>query len=166
MIQRLADLTNYASQIGLERIFTAIGAALGAAWGFAFGEAVAPLLWWLIVFIVIDTITGWRAAAKAGKFQSRIFAAGVTRKLLIVCICGLAHGLDVIFEPMLGMAIFQSMTFCAYALGEFASILENLDKAGYGSSIPPILRRLIGAVNHRLEDAVDQIEGENHADKK
>ena len=52
------------------------------------------------------------------------------------------------------------MVLCMYGLGEFASILENLEKAGYGASIPPILRRLIGALNHRLEETVERVVGE------
>lgn len=52
------------------------------------------------------------------------------------------------------------MVICMYGLGEFASIIENLEKAGYGHSIPPILRRLIGALNNKLEDTVDKIEGD------
>ncbi len=55
------------------------------------------------------------------------------------------------------------MVICMYGLGEFASIIENLEKAGYGHSIPPILLRLIGALNNKLEDTVDKIEGDINA---
>ena len=106
------------------------------------------------------------AATKTGGFDSRILRDGVLRKVLIISVCGLSHGLDVLFEPVIGVSIFQTMVICMYGLGEFASILENLEKAGYGQSIPPILRRLIGALNHRLEDTVDKIEGDKNADTR
>ena len=32
--------------------------------------------------------------------------------------------------------------------------------------VTPILRRLIGALNHRLEDTVDKIEGDKNADTR
>lgn len=160
MIQRASDLASYLSSLGLDRSITAIGSLAGAVWGFAFAEAIWPLVWWLAIFICIDFVTGWYAAAKTGDFESSILRDGVPRKVLIIAVCGLSHGLDVLFEPVIGVSIFQSMVICMYGLSEFASILENLEKAGYGKSIPPILRRLIGALNHKLENTVDKIEGD------
>lgn len=160
MIQRLSDLATYMSSLGFDRSIASIGSMIGLAWGFAFSEAIAPLVWWLAIFVVIDFVTGWMAASSTGSFKSSIMRAGILRKFVIISVCGLSHGLDVLFEPVLGIRIFQSMIICMYGLGEFASILENLERAGYGSSIPPILRRLIGALNHKLEDTVEKIEGE------
>ncbi len=165
-MQRMADLASYFSSLGLDRSITAIGSLAGAVWGFAFAEAIWPLGWWLAIFVVIDFVTGWVAASKSGDFDSHILRDGVPRKVLIIAVCGLSHGLDVLFEPVIGVSIFQSMVICMYGLSEFASIIENLEKAGYGKSIPPILRRLIGALNHRLEDTVEKIEGEKNADSR
>lgn len=165
-MQRMADLASYFSSLGLDRSITAIGSLAGAVWGFAFAEAIWPLVWWLAIFVVIDFVTGWVAASKSGDFDSHILRDGVPRKVLIIAVCGLSHGLDVLFEPVIGVSIFQSMVICMYGLSEFVSIIENLEKAGYGKSIPPILRRLIGALNHRLEDTVEKIEGEKNADSR
>ena len=159
-MQRMADLVSYFSSLGLDRSITALGSIAGVVWGFAFSETIQPLVWWLAIFICIDFVTGWYAAAKIGGFESSVLREGVPRKVLIIAVCGLSHGLDVLFEPVIGVSIFQSMVICMYGLGEFASILENLEKAGYGKSIPPILRRLIGALNNKLEDTVDKIEGD------
>lgn len=160
MIQRLSDLATYFSNLGVERSAAAVGSLLGAFWSFAFAETIWPLVWWLAIFIIVDFITGWLAASRTGKFESKKLRAGVLGKVLTITVCGLSHGLDVLFEPVIGVSIFQSMVICMYGLGEFASILENLERAGYGQSIPPILRRLIGALNHKLEDTVDKIEGD------
>ena len=153
MIQRVSDIATYFSSLGLDRSITAIGSLAGAVWGFAFTEAIWPLVWWLAIFVAIDFITGWVAASKTGDFDSSILRDGVLRKVLIISVCGLSHGLDVLFEPVIGVSIFQTMVICMYGLGEFASI-------------PPILRRLIGALNHRLEDTVDKIEGDKNADTR
>lgn len=160
MIQRLSDLATYFSNLSVERSAAAVGSLLGAFWSFAFAETIWPLVWWLAIFIIVDFITGWLAASRTGKFESKKLRAGVLGKVLTITVCGLSHGLDVLFEPVIGVSIFQSMVICMYGLGEFASILENLERAGYGQSIPPILRRLIGALNHKLEDTVDKIEGD------
>ena len=165
-MQRMADLASYFSSLGLDRSITALGSLAGAVWGFAFAEAIWPLVWWLAIFVVIDFVTGWVAASKSGDFDSHILRDGVPRKVPIIAVCGLSHGLDVLFEPVIGVSIFQSMVICMYGLSEFASIIENLEKAGYGKSIPPILRRLIGALNHRLEDTVEKIEGDTNADTR
>ncbi len=166
MVQRFSDIATYFSSLGLERSITAIGSLAGALWSFAFTEAIWPLVWWLAIFIAIDFATGWLAASKTGQFQSRVLRDGVLRKVLIITVCGLSHGLDVLFEPVIGVSIFQSMVICMYGLGEFASILENLERAGYGQSIPPILRRLIGALKHRLENTVETIEGDKNANSR
>lgn len=159
MVQRFSDIASYFAGLGLDRSITALGSLAGAVWGFAFSETIQPLVWWLAVFVGIDFLTGWIAASKSGDFNSRLLRDGVPRKVLIIAVCGLSHGLDVLFEPVIGVSIFQSMVICMYGLSEFASIIENLEKAGYGKSIPPILRRLIGALNNKLEDTVDKIEG-------
>ena len=68
----------------------------------------------------------------------------------------LAHGLDVSFWYILhDMPIFQSVTLCAYACGEFGSIIENIERAGYGDALPPALRRIFLSLEARLERAVD-----------
>lgn len=160
------SLSTLFSQIGFERAAHWIGLTFGTFWGFAFGPEIAPLVWWLVVFVGLDFATGWLAAARNGTFMSSVMRAGIQRKITIFVICGLSHGLDVLFEPVIGISIFQAMILSMYGLGEFASILENLERSGYGKSIPPLLRRLIGAVHHRLEDTVEQIEGDKSNDKK
>ena len=109
MIQRVSDIATYFSSLGLDRSITAIGSLAGAVWGFAFTEAIWPLVWWLAIFVVIDFFTGWVAASKTGDFDSGVLRDGVLRKVLIIAVCGLSHGLDVLFEPVIGVSIFQTM---------------------------------------------------------
>ena len=156
MLQRIADFCATQSAASI----TICGSGLGVVWGLVFDDKIAPLVWWLIAFVVLDFFTGWAAAVKTNSFTSRRLGEEIFRKFLIFVICAAAHGIDVFFHPVIGVSIFQSMVLCMYGLGEFASILENLEKAGYGASIPPILRRLIGALNHRLEETVERVVGE------
>lgn len=73
------------------------------------------------------------------------------------------------------MPVFQSVTLCAYACGEFGSIIENVEKAGYGEALPPALRKIFLTLEKRLENTVDsKLDGiglnddpqDDHKDKK
>ena len=53
------------------------------------------------------------------------------------------------------MPLFQSVTLCAYACGEFGSIIENVERAGFGDALPPVLKKLFLSLEKRFENAVD-----------
>ena len=149
---------------GAERVMVAAGGVLGGALSFAFGD-VAPLMIWLVVFIVADFATGTWAAIHTGTWTSKRNFIGVAKKVLMVGFVALAHGLDVVFAPLIGIQIFQSVTICAYAAGEFGSVIENLERGGLGSVVPPVLRRLVKTLNERIE-AHAEIELERRGLKK
>lgn len=131
---------------GSERVLLAAGGALS----FAFGD-VGPLLIWLMIFVVSDFVTGLAGAWVHSSYSSKRFFIGMAKKLAIFGLVALAHGLDTIFEPMIQIQVFQSVTICAYAVGEFGSIIENLERAGLGDAVPPVLRRLVKTLDERVE---------------
>ena len=163
MIQRLADFAAVLPQ-GFERAMMIVGGSMGGIFTFLYGDA-GPLLIWLVVFVILDFLTGTLAAVLTGTWTSKRNMLGVLKKILAFCIVALAHGLDVAFSELLPFQIIESITICAYAAGEFGSIIENLDKMGL-RVVPPVVRKLIDALNAKLDKTIDQIEGENHADKK
>lgn len=135
---------------GTERVLLAAGGTLGGALSFAFGD-VGPLLIWLLIFVVGDFTTGLAKAWVHSAYSSKKLFVGVAKKLSIFGLVALAHGLDTIFAPMIHIQIFQSITICAYAVGEFGSIIENLERAGLGDAVPPVLRRLVKTLDERVE---------------
>ena len=135
---------------GAEKVMISAGGILGGALSFAFGD-IGPLLIWLAIFIVADIVTGWMQARVHDTWKSSRLFIGILKKAVMMSIVALAHGLDMIFEPVLGFCIFQSITICAYAAGEFGSIIENLERAGLGGAVPPVLRRLISTLEERVE---------------
>ena len=138
-----------------EVTFMKIGAVLGVIWAVAL-ESVAPLVYWFALFVVVDFITGTIAACKAGEWASHRLWSGMMKKGLSFGFIILAHGIDVAFALILrDIPLFQSITLCAYCLGEFGSVIENVERMGYGSALPPILRRLFLTLEKRLENAVD-----------
>lgn len=150
MINTLATLLPQ----GGERALLAIGATVGGAFSFAFGD-VGPLLMWLTIFTVTDFLLGTAVAIKLGQWSSHKNFVGVLKKALMFFIVALSHGLDEVFQPLIHFQIFQSITICAYCAGEFGSLIETLERGGFGSVVPPVLRRIVQTVNERLEEKAD-----------
>lgn len=150
MINTLATLLPQ----GGERALLAIGATVGWAFSFAFGD-VGPLLMWLTIFTVTDFLLGTAVAIKLGQWSSHKNFVGVLKKALMFFIVALSHGLDEVFQPLIHFQIFQSITICAYCAGEFGSLIETLERGGFGNVVPPVLRRIVQTVNERLEEKAD-----------
>lgn len=141
---------------GAERYLMTAGGLAGAAFSFLFGDS-ALLLEWLMLFIALDFITGTVGALRTGEWTSREFTLGIFRKVFYFCIVALAHGLDVVFQPLIHVAIIEDVVICAYAAGEFGSIIENMDRCGLAGAVPEPVRKLIYALNHKVDDTVEKI---------
>ena len=127
---------------GVEGALAVLGGWIGLIYSTTL-QSVAPLVWWFLIFVIADLITGIWAAIKTGTWSSKRLSFGMVKKGLAFAIIILAHGLDVSFWYILhDMPVFQSVTLCAYACGEFGSIIENVEKAGYGEALPPALRKI------------------------
>ena len=139
----------------VEGALTILGGWSGLIWS-ATLQSVAPLAWWFAIFVLTDLITGVWAGVKTTGFSSKALYAGMFKKGIAFAIIILAHGLDVSFWYVLkNLPVFQSVVLCAYCCGEFGSIVENIERAGYGDALPPALRKIFLTLEKRLENAVD-----------
>lgn len=139
----------------VEGALTILGGWIGLIWS-ATLQSVAPLAWWFAIFVLTDLITGVWAGVKTTGFSSKALYAGMFKKGIAFAIIILAHGLDVSFWYVLkNLPVFQSVVLCAYCCGEFGSIVENIERAGYGDALPPVLRKIFLTLEKRLENAVD-----------
>ena len=140
----------------VEGALAIFGGWLGRIWS-ATLQSVAPLAWWFAIFVVADLITGVWAGVKTTGFSSKVLYAGMFKKGIAFAIIILAHGLDVSFWYVLkDLPVFLSVVLCAYCCGEFGSIVENIERAGYGDALPPTLRKLFLSLEERLANAVDK----------
>lgn len=144
---------------GIERTLMAIGGFVGGAFSFAFGD-MGALLWWLIIFVAVDYVTGTIGALMTSTWQSKVCGIGIVKKVLYFSMVALAHGLDQVFSPLIHIEIMQSITICAYCAGEFGSIIENFERMGLADVVPRPLRRAIKALNDRLENEAEKLQGE------
>ena len=146
----LTSITNYLSS-GVERSLMTIGGLVSAVFSFAFGD-VAPLMLWLMIFVSADMVTGMLAAVDCYSWSGKVLFCGVIRKVIMFSIIALAHGLDMTLHYLIHIDFVQSVVIVAYAAGEFGSVIKNLEKAGLGGIVPPILRHILYAINQYLEE--------------
>lgn len=136
---------------GSERVLMTVGGAVGAAFSFAFGD-VAPLMLWLAIFVTVDMVTGMLSAIRTHSWSGKVLFWGVIRKVVMFSIIALAHGLDMTLHDLIHIDFVQSVVIVAYTAGEFGSVIKNLEKAGLGGIIPPVLRYILYAINQYLEE--------------
>ena len=142
-----------------ERVLMMIGGVFGGFFSFAFGGS-SSLLWWLLIFVIVDYMTGTVGALRTGTWASKTAGFGVTKKVLYFGIVALAHGLDQTFQPLLRVEIMRDIVICAYVAGEFGSIVENLERCGCADVVPPVIRHMIAALNKRVENTAKKVASE------
>ncbi len=100
-----------------------IGAIIGAFIG-----NITGMIWALLIFAIIDYITGVTAAILEHKLSSEIGFRGITRKVLLFMIVGVANVLDVYVIGSGGVC--RSMVLVFYIANEGLSIIENVARCG------------------------------------
>ncbi|MDR3348392.1 MAG: phage holin family protein [Acidaminococcales bacterium] len=121
-----------------EQAAMGIGASVGAALSFLFG-GLDNALHALAILMTLDYITGIAAAGKAGELNSGAGRRGIGHKAAILGVVSFCNLVDC----GMGTHVLRSMAICAYSANEAISILENVDKLGYGQYIPEFIQRRI-----------------------
>ena len=123
-------------------IFTGIGGWLGWFLGGCDG-----LLYALIVFVVVDYVTGVMCAAADHKLSSEVGFKGICRKVLIFLLVGIGHVLD---TQIIGTgSVLRTAVIFFYLSNEGVSLMEN---AGHlGLPIPAKLKIVLEQLHDRAE---------------
>ena len=123
-------------------IFTAIGGWLGYFLGGCDG-----LLYALLVFVIIDYITGVMCAVSDKKLSSAVGFRGICRKVLIFLLVGLAHILDqqILHQP----GVLRTAVIFFFLANDGLSILENA--AHLGLPIPEQMKEVLEQLHDRAE---------------
>ena len=135
----------------LQRFWTqtevTIGVIAGTIWAYlnvALGGIDTPIKA-LAIFICLDFVTGVTAGYKSHTLSSRVGAKGIWKKIgIFICIM-LAYLLDIATQ----MNMFRGMVISGFSVIEAMSLIENIDRMGYGYIIPNFLRT-------RLEQIADE----------
>ena len=132
---------------GAEQYLMSIGAVIGLFFSIAIG-GMDKMIYALIALSIVDYITGMFTAFKTGQWDSSTGFRGILKKFVIFAVVALCNCID----TAMGMHILRQMAICAYALNEAGSIIENIDRAGYGQYIPDVIRNALARLTEQAEE--------------
>ena len=121
----------------MQYVISGIGGFVG--W---FLGGVDGFLYALLVFVVVDYLTGLMAAYIRKKISSEVGFRGICRKVAIFCLVGIAHILDA--QVIKNGSVLRTAIVFFYLSNEGISILENITIIG----LP---------VPQKLKDVLEQI---------
>lgn len=127
---------------GIQIVFTMIGGWLGYFLGGCDGLFIA-----LLMFVVMDYISGVMCAIADKTLSSEVGFKGICRKVLIFVLVGIANILDV---QVIGTgSVLRTAIIFFYISNEGISLLEN---AGYlGLPIPEKIKTVLEQLHDRAE---------------
>ena len=131
----------------VQTAFTAVGGFLGWYLG-----GLDGFLYALIVFVVVDYITGVLCAVYDKKLSSEVGFKGIAKKVLIFVLVGIGNIIDVSILKE-GSAIRTAVIFF-YLSNEGISILEN--SAHLGLPIPKALKNVLETLSKEDEESESQ----------
>ena len=130
----------------IQLVFTAVGGWLGYFLGGCDGLLIA-----LVVFAVVDYITGVMCAINDKKLSSEVGFRGICRKVLIFFLVGVANILDV---QVIGTgSVLRTAIIFFYLSNEGVSLLENA--AHLGLPVPQKLKDVLEQLHDRAEKGGD-----------
>ena len=121
---------------------TALGGWLGYFLGGMDGLLIA-----LLVFVILDYVTGVMRAIAEHKLSSAIGSKGICRKVLIFALVGIGHVLDTHVVGT-GSAL-RSAVICFYLSNEGISLLENASHLGL--PVPEKLKAILSKLNNKQD---------------
>ena len=130
----------------VQLVFAAIGGWLGYFLGGCDGLLIA-----LVVFAVVDYVTGVMCAVSDKELSSKVGFRGICRKVLIFILVGAANILD---AQVIGSgSVLRTAVIFFYLSNEGVSLLENA--AHLGLPIPKKLKDVLAQIHNRAENGGD-----------
>lgn len=143
----IVDFLIYLKPTGAEQYLMSIGAVIGLVFSVSIG-GMDSMIYALIALCIVDYITGMFTAFKTGRWDSSTGFRGILKKFVIFAVVALCNCID----TAMNMHILRQMAICAYALNEAGSIIENVDRAGYGQYIPDVIRNALARLTEKAEE--------------
>ena len=139
-------MRNFSIDIIWAKIQMAV-AAIGGWLGYFLG-GMDGLMIALLIFMVLDYITGLMCAIADKKLSSAVGFRGICKKVLILMLVGVAHIVD-LHVVGTGDAL-RSAVVCFYLSNESVSMLENA--AHLGLPIPEKLKSVLAQLHGREDE--------------
>lgn len=119
-------------------------AAVGGFLGYFLG-GLDGFLYALVTFVVIDYVTGMMLAIIEKKLSSAIGFRGIFKKVLIFCLVGIGHMVDL--HLIQNGSVIRTAVIFFYISNEGISILENT--ARIGLPVPEKLKELLAQLKDK-----------------
>ena len=139
-------MRNFSIDIIWAKVQAAV-AAIGGYLGYFVG-GVDGLMTALLIFMVLDYITGLMCAIADKQLSSAVGFRGICKKVLILMLVGVAHIVD-LHVVGTGDAL-RSAVVCFYLSNESVSMLENA--AHLGLPIPEKLKSVLAQLHGREDE--------------
>lgn len=131
----------------IQLVFTVLGGWLGYFLGGCDG-----LLYALLIFVVIDYLTGIMCAINDHSLSSAVGFRGICRKVLIFLLVGIANILDV---SVIGSgSVLRTAVIFFYISNEGLSLVENA--AHLGLPVPEKIKAVLEQLHDRTDDKEDK----------
>ena len=124
----------------IQAAITVIGGWLGYFLGGLDGLMIA-----LVIFVVLDYVTGIMCAIADKKLSSSVGFKGICRKVLIFLLVGVAHIVDL--HVVGSGSVLRGAVVCFYLSNEGVSMLENA--AHLGLPVPEKLKAILEQLHDR-----------------
>lgn len=130
----------------IQMVFAAIGGWLGYFLGGCDGLIIA-----LVVFVIVDYLTGILCAIEDKSLSSEVGFKGIAKKVVIFLLVGIANILDV--EVIGTGSVLRTAVIFFYLSNEGISILEN--STHLGLPVPKKLKDVLEQIHDRSEEKED-----------
>ncbi len=130
----------------IQVVFAAIGGWLGYFLGGCDGLIIA-----LVVFVVVDYLTGILCAIADKSLSSKVGFLGIAKKVVIFMLVGVANILDV--EVIGTGSVLRTAVIFFYLSNEGISMLENATHLGL--PVPTKLKDVLEQIHERSEEKED-----------
>ena len=124
----------------IQAAITVIGGWLGYFLGGLDGLMIA-----LVIFVVLDYVTGIMCAIADKKLSSSVGFKGICRKVLIFLLVGVAHIVDL--HVVGSGSVLRGAVVCFYLSNEGVSLLEN--SAHLGLPVPDKLKDVLQQLHNK-----------------
>lgn len=134
-----------------EIMVMSVSGAIGAGVSYAVG-GIDDAIIWLSILVVVDYITGTIASIKEGEWCSSSGFKGIFKKVFIFLMIAICNGIDIATH----MVFIRDACICAYAINEFGSILENIERMGYGKLLPPVVKQALKILKNKEKTLLEE----------
>lgn len=112
----------------------------------------------LFYFMAVDFLTGTYAGIKTEGYISNKCREGLIKKIIIVILVSVCHFMGVVLD----FPVIRNAVIIAFAFNEVSSVLENVEKMGYGKLIPEKLRNLLNIAKEQKTNSLkEKLGGKN-----